>query len=196
MLFQFHDPVGDGVFGQSGDTVNVAIHAGSFDGRPYLKTLTLSHAAEMGGGETAPHKAKPRAAAHVLAKTASDINIDIAMKADKLIGFNDVAMTNVDLHLVKDSQTLKQFSLIGRLGHHTTIVGHLDHPGTPSPQLDLTTDNAGGLLAFVDLYKHMKGGALNVAMRLGRDAMAGSFVVDNFVLADEPALRRLVATTL
>ena len=178
---------------KSGDTVNVAIHAGSFDGRPYLKTLTLSHAAEMGGAETAPHKTKPRAAAHVLAKTASDLNIDIAMKAEKLIGFNDVAMTNVDLHLVKDSETLKQFSLVGRLGRHTTIVGHLDHAGTPSPQLDLTTDNAGGLLAFVDLYKHMKGGALNVAMRLGHDAMAGSFVVDNFVLADEPALRRLVA---
>ncbi len=122
----------------------------------------------------------------MLAKTASDLNIDVAMKAEKLTGFNDVAMTDVDLHLVKDSQTLKQFSLIAHLGRRPTIVGHLDHAGTPSPQLDLTTDNAGGLLAFVDLYRHMRGGALNVAMRLGHDAMAGSFVVDNFVLADEP----------
>ena len=177
---------------KSGDTVKVAIHATSFDGRPFLKTLTLSHAEEANSEEGLPHKARTKPAAHALAKTTSDLNIDVALKTQSLIGFNKVAMSNVDLHLVKNGDALKQFALTGRLGHQTTIVGHLDHPGTPSPQLDLTTDNAGGLLAFIDLYKHMKGGTLNVAMRLGNDAMAGSLIVRDFVLADEPALRRLV----
>ena len=178
---------------KTGDTVKVAIHAASFDGRPFLKTLTLTHAEELDGEEGPPHKAKTKPVAHVmLAKTTSNLNIDVAMKAQNLVGFNKVSMSNVDLHLVKNGDALKQFALTGRFGHQTTIVGHLDHAGTPSPQLDLTTDNAGGLLAFIDLYKHMKGGTLNVAMRLGNDAMAGSLIVRDFILADEPALRRLV----
>jgi len=39
----------------------------------------------------------------------------------------------------------------------------------------------------------MEGGELVVAMRLGEDAMAGNLAVRDFVLRDEPALRRLVA---
>ncbi|MGC1556862.1 MAG: AsmA-like C-terminal region-containing protein, partial [Methylovirgula sp.] len=69
----------------------------------------------------------------------------------------------------------------------------LDNAGTPAPQLDLSTNDAGALLAFIDLYRHMDGGQLAVSLRLGEDAMAGSLAIRNFVLRDEPALRRLVA---
>ncbi|QAY96526.1 hypothetical protein CWB41_12960 [Methylovirgula ligni] len=178
---------------KAADTVKVVIHAVSFDGRPFLKTLTLTHAEDKGADEAPSHAAKGKQAARLLAKTTTDLNIDVAMKAESLVGFNKVAMSNVDLHLVKNSDTLKQFALTARMGRQSTIVGHLDHADSPAPQLDLTTDNAGGLLAFIDLYKHMKGGVLNVEMRLGHDAMAGSLIVKNFVLADEPALRRLVS---
>jgi len=178
---------------KASDTVKVVIRAVSFDGRPFLKTLTLTHAEDTGGEADTPPAPRGKQLARPPAKTTSDFNIDVAMKAESLVGFNKVAMNNVDLHLVKNGDTLKQFALTGRMGRQSTIVGHLDHADTPTPQLDLTTDNAGGLLAFIDLYKHMKGGVLNVAMRLGNDAMAGSLVVKNFVLADEPALRRLVA---
>jgi hypothetical protein len=181
---------------KTGDTVKVMIHAATFDGRPFLKTLTLSHAEDEAPDEATPHKAKNRAAAHVLAKTPSDLNLDVTLHASSLVGFNKVAINNVDLHLVKNGEALKQFALTGRFKHQTSIVGHLDHADTPSPQLDLTTDDAGGLLAFVDLYKHMEGGVLNVAMRLGHEAMAGSLVVKDFVLAGEPALRRLAAQTV
>ncbi|MGP8231081.1 MAG: AsmA-like C-terminal domain-containing protein [Methylovirgula sp.] len=177
---------------KTADTLKVIIHAASFDGRPFLKTLTLTHAEDAAADGDTPHKPKGKQPARPSAKTP-DFDMDIAMKAESLVGFNKVAMTNVDLHLVKNGATLKQFALTARMGRQATIVGHLDHADSPAPQLDLTTDNAGGLLAFVDLYKHMKGGVLNVAMRLGNDAMAGSLVVKNFVLADEPALRRLVA---
>jgi hypothetical protein len=178
---------------KSGDVVKIVIHAKSFDGRPFLKTLTLTHAEEADSDDDTPHRSKSKAALRALTKTASDLDIDVVMKAQSLTGYNNVAMKNVDLHLIKNGQALKQFALTGRFAHQTTIVGHLDHSDTPAPQLDLTTDNAGGLLAFIDLYKHMDGGVLNVAMRLGHDAMAGSLVIRNFILADEPALRRLVA---
>lgn len=181
---------------KTGDTVKVLIHASTFDGRPFLKTLTLSHGEDEAADGSESHKGKNKAAAHILAKTASDLNLDVTLHASSLIGFNKVAINNVDLHLIKNSQTLKQFALTGRFKHQTSIVGHLDHADTPSPQLDLTTDDAGGLLAFIDLYRHMEGGVLNVAMRLGRDAMAGSLVVKDFVLAGEPALRRLAAETV
>ncbi len=48
------------------------------------------------------------------------------------------------------------------------------------------------MLAFLDLYKHMEGGQLKVAMRLGDDALAGALRIKDFTLRDEPALQRLV----
>jgi hypothetical protein len=177
---------------KTADTIKVVIHATAFDGRPFLKTLTLTHAEDAANDADLPRKPKAKQTPRSVAKVAADLNIDVALQAQSLVGFNKVAMNNVDLHLIKNGDTLKQFALTASFGHKTTIVGHLDHADSPAPQLDLTTDDAGGLLAFIDLYKHMKGGTLTVAMRLGRDAMAGSLVVKNFVLADEPALRRLV----
>jgi len=47
-------------------------------------------------------------------------------------------------------------------------------------------------LLFLDLYKHMERGRLSVGMRLGSDSLAGVLLIDDFVLRDEPALRRLV----
>jgi hypothetical protein len=173
---------------KTGDTLKLIIHATAFDARPFLKNLTLSHAEEADESDSAAHDETSKDATKELAGT----NLDVDLRAAALTGFNREIMSNVALHMVKNGETLRQFALAGQLGSGQ-IVGSLDDAGTPSPQLDLSTDDAGGLLAFIDLYRHMEGGQLGVAMRLGQDAMAGKLVIHNFILRDEPALQRLVA---
>ncbi|MGH6817739.1 MAG: AsmA-like C-terminal region-containing protein [Methylovirgula sp.] len=168
-----------------GDTLKLVIRATTLDARPFLKTLTLEHAEETDEGDA--HKESKDATAEL-----AGANLDVDLKAAALNGFNKQTMSNVDLHFVKNKDALRQFALVGKFGSGT-IYGNLDNAGTPAPQLDLSTNDAGALLAFIDLYRHMDGGQLAVSLRLGEDAMAGKLAIRNFVLRDEPALRRLVA---
>jgi hypothetical protein len=167
-----------------GDTLKLVLRGTAFDARPFLKNLTFSHSEEPDESEGSAHKDTT--------KELAGTNIDIDLRSASLTGFNKETMSNVDLHIVKNGETLRQFALAGRFGRGT-IFGNLNNADTPAPQLDLSTDDAGALLAFIDLYRHMDGGQLAVSMRLGQDAMAGTLAIHNFVLRDEPALRQLVA---
>ena len=171
-----------------GDTLKLVLRGTTFDARPFLKNLTFSRSEEPGEFESSAHKEASKDTVKELAGT----NIDIDLRSTSLTGFNNETMSNVDLHLVKNGETLRQFALAGRFDNGT-IFGNLNNADTPSPQLDLSTDDAGALLAFIDLYRHMDGGQLAVSMRLGQDAMAGTLTIHNFILRDEPALRQLVA---
>jgi hypothetical protein len=171
-----------------GDILKLVIRANAFDARPFLKNLTFSHAEENSESSSGAHKDTSKD----VTKELAGANIDVDLRAAALTGFNKEVMSNVDLHIAKNGETLRQFALAGRFGRDT-IVGNLTNAGTPSPQLDLSTDNAGALLGFIDLYRHMEGGELAVAMRLGNEAMAGTLAIHDFVLRDEPALRQLVA---
>jgi hypothetical protein len=65
-------------------------------------------------------------------------------------------------------------------------------PGTS--QLRIASEDAGSLLAFLDLYHHMEGGQLGSTLQIGgNDTLSGSVEVRDFVLRDEPSMRRLVA---
>jgi hypothetical protein len=59
----------------------------------------------------------------------------------------------------------------------------------------ILSDDAGSLLLFTDLYKHMERGRLTADMQIGA-ALSGVLTIDAFVLRDEPALRRLVAESV
>ena len=54
-----------------------------------------------------------------------------------------------------------------------------------------TTTDGGGLLAFLDFYTHMEGGALATDLRLANGGFSGPLDIEKFVLRGEPALMRL-----
>jgi hypothetical protein len=166
---------------KSGDGLKFVVRGTTIDARPFLKQLTSAHeSATTSGKETANSKE---------AANAKDIEVDL--KSGVLSGFNKQVLSNVELHVVKHGEQVRQFNLSGRFGRDN-IEGTLSNSG-PSPQMKIISQDAGALLGFVDLYKHMEGGQLAVTMRLGEGAMAGTLDVKDFVLRDEPALARLVA---
>lgn len=165
------------------DGLKFVVRGTTVDARPFLKQLTSPHpdATATPGKETANSK-----------EAASAKEMEIDLKSAVLTGFNKQVLSNVELHVAKHGEQVRQFALVGRFGRDG-VDGTMTNSGTPSPQMKITTQDAGALLGFIDLYKHMEGGQLSVTMRLGEGAMAGTLDIKDFVLRDEPALARLVA---
>ncbi len=168
---------------KAGDSLKISIRGATIDARPFLKTLISSSSDSV-----------PVAAAASASATAPDSaikEIDLDVKTGLLSGYNKQVVTGLELRLLKRGDQIKQLSFDGRFGRDT-ISGNLTGPQNAS-QLSIISEDAGSLLLFTDLYRHMERGRLTATLRLGPSTLSGILVIDSFVLRDEPALRRLVA---
>lgn len=163
-----------------GETLKVMVRAGTIDARPFLKTL---FAASSDTPAPAVASLPPGASPSPIRE------IDLDVKSALLSGYNKQVMTGLELRMLKREDQYKQLSFAGRFGRET-VSGNLTGP--TASQLTILSDDAGSLLLFADLYKHMERGRLSATMHIG-GALAGVLTIDAFILRDEPALRRLVA---
>ncbi len=162
-----------------GDTVKVIVRASSIDARPFLKTLLFAPTERS----RAPAVAEPAVAGGV-----KEVEIDV--KTALLSGYNRAVVTGAELRMVRRGEELQQLTIAGRFGREPLSANLTGAPA--APLFNLSTDDAGTLVTFLDLYKHMEGGRLSLGVRLDRGSMDGLLVIRDFVLRDEPALRRLV----
>ncbi len=165
---------------RAGETMKVVVQGTTIDARPFLKSLIFSppeHASDVAGTGDDHKDAGP----------IKEIEYDV--KSAILSGYNKVNITEADLSYAKRGDQIRKFTFAGTFGRQP-ISSNLTGGGT-APLLNLVSEDAGSLLLFLDLYTHMDGGRLTVGLRLA-DKLGGVLVIDNFVLRDEPALRRLV----
>lgn len=167
---------------RAGDTLKVMVRAATADARPFLKSLFASSADPV-----ADPAAPPSAAA-----SASPIKeIDYDIKSTLLSGYNKQVLSGFEMKMLKHGDQYKQLSFAGRFGRDT-LSGNLTGPPNAS-RLMILSEDAGSLLTFTDLYKHMENGRLVANMQMGGASLSGVLTIDGFLLRDEPALRRLVA---
>jgi Protein of unknown function/AsmA-like C-terminal region len=166
---------------KTGETMKVIVRGTAIDARPFLKSLIFNPSASNAGPSNGEE--------HNEAGPIKEIEFDV--KAGILSGYNKQIIAGAELRFAKRGDQIEQFAFAGTFGGQP-ISCNLTGGGT-SPQLNLVSEDAGSLLLFLDLYKHMERGRLSVGMRLGSDSLAGVLLIDDFVLRDEPALRRLVA---
>jgi hypothetical protein len=163
-----------------GETLKMMVRANTLDARPFFKSFALS------SGSTAA-ASTPAAS---LKESGLFKNIDIDLKCGLLTGHNKKTLSNADLRFVKQNDVLRQFALSGHFGREL-LVGSMS---AGSSQLTVSTQDAGSLLSFVDLYRHMDGGELGAELLLGgNETLSGELSIKDFTLRDEPAMRRLVA---
>ncbi|MEK8123281.1 hypothetical protein WOB59_09465 [Methylocystis sp. IM4] len=62
-----------------------------------------------------------------------------------------------------------------------------------NPMIEISTNDAGSLLAFVDIYRKMESGVLNANVELGQNGAEGMIRVRDFFLKGEPTIRQLMA---
>ncbi|MGH6796383.1 MAG: AsmA-like C-terminal domain-containing protein [Methylocella sp.] len=167
---------------KTGESMKVIVRGTAIDARPFLKSLIFNPPASSAAW---PSNGDERNEAGPIKEIEFDVTSGI------LSGYNKQIIAGAELRFAKRGGQMSQFTFAGAFGGQP-ISCNLTRGGA-SPQLYLVSEDAGALLLFLDLYKHMERGRLAVGMRLGPGSLAGVLLIDDFVLRDEPALRRLVA---
>ena len=166
---------GDDVRGQverSGGAYKVTLRGGVADARPFLKALT----GPGRKGKDGPGK-----------EVEADLSFAI------LTGFNDEALTNASLRLSLRGDDLRQGRIQGRLkGAAVAVEVARGERGAP-PVLSAESSDAGAVLRFLDIYRRMYGGRLQLQTTMNDGPQSGAVQIRSFVLRDEPALGRIMA---
>lgn len=164
------------------ETIKLTIRGNTIDGRPFLHALTQV------SGEPSAAPAKTAKAEHKEIESAFK-GFEIDLKSALLTGYNKQVMTGADLHLSKRGSLIQQFSVTGKFGR-AEVVGSM-----ANQRLKITAQDAGALVSFIDLYRHLETGQLTAVMRVGDDTLDGTIDINHFVLRDEPSMKQLVAQT-
>lgn len=160
---------------QTKDGLKVVARGSTIDARPLLKLVST-------GMEAGTPKEKPGA--------SKDIDVDL--KAALVTGNNKQALSGVDMKLSKRGGAVRQFQLTGKFGRESVSGSMVRPPGGGPPQMNVTTNDGGALLSFFDFYKRMEGGRLNFVAQIADNKVEGQISVRDFIVRNEPALRRLV----
>lgn len=115
-------------------------------------------------------------------------DIDVDLDVPILTGFNNEAITSGTLKLSKRGGDLRSLAFQGRIGKADLTA---KQASGAAPML-VQTENGGALLRFVDLYRRAHGGDLLLNLGPGDTRQSGELLFRNFVVRDEPALRRVV----
>ena len=175
---------------KSDDGFKLTIRGSTIDARPFLKALTTTPVADARPQRAASQKT-PSLARNARAEKAeleSLKGFDVDLHSGILTGFNREVMSGVDVKLSKHGPKIRQFSVQGRFGRDA-VSGTMD----ADQRIRIASRDAGALVSFVDLYKHMEGGQLSAEMTMDGDTLGGNLEIRDFVLRDEPAIRSLVA---
>jgi Protein of unknown function/AsmA-like C-terminal region len=155
------------------DGLKLTIRGTSIDARPFIKYVTRT------GDDASNHG------------TGSATDFDVDLKTALLTGNNKQAISNVEFRLARHGGLIRQFALSGKFGREN-LIGSIGRTDTGIPQIKIVTSDAGSLIGFLDFYKRMEGGSLSAQMLVGETHVDGNIEVHDFMLRDEPAVRRLV----
>ncbi len=115
-------------------------------------------------------------------------DLDLDVKIASVIGANSQALGQFELTGAWRGGAMKSMQAKARIGDGV-LTAQKDGTGL----LRAHATDAGALSKFLDLYSRMEGGTLDLSLQDADEGNRGNAIVTNFVLRDEPALRRLAA---
>jgi hypothetical protein len=146
----------------------VAVRGNLLDARPFLQFIS----GDSGSGPS------------------FDFDLDLAVNI--LAGYNDEAIANAGLKLARRGKAIRGFSLSGKLG--SAPVSALLGGSGSQQQIVAETVNAGSALRFLDLYRRMVGGHLQLTLSASsNDNQDGVLTIRDFSLRNEQGLQRIIA---
>lgn len=156
------------------NVLKLSIRASTIDLRPELKT------------SFAPATTGPGSPANA--------DIDLELKATAASGFNNEAITNLDVKLSQRDGAWRDLKLSGKLGK-ASVVGQNARSEEGLPVIAIETTDAGALLRYLDLYRRMVGGNMLLQFAGKNDDMKGGIIIRQFALKDDPALANVAASS-
>ncbi|WP_375465087.1 DUF3971 domain-containing protein [uncultured Methylobacterium sp.] len=157
---------------RSGNGYRVGVKGAVADARPFLRALTAADG--KGAREGSP----------------KDIEADIALAI--LTGFNEEALTGANLKLTLRGRDLRAASVTGKF-RSAPFAASVARAERGVPTLAVESGDAGATLRFVDVYRRMHGGRLNLGIALNDGPQSGVVQIRDFTLRNEPALASITA---
>jgi len=157
---------------RDGNVVKLVVRGAVADLRPFIKDLQSPGSGGKGdksGGKGADY----------------DVDLDVPI----LTGFNNEAITSGTLKFAKRGGEIRTANFQGRIGK-ADVTARQGRQGEGG-QLVVQSENGGSLLRFLDLYNKAYGGDLMLTLGPGEN-QSGDLLFRNFMVRDEPALRRVV----
>lgn len=118
----------------------------------------------------------------------------IKAQLDKVYGFNDEVMSNVNADINLRDGKLRTIDLKAVTSRGQALVAQTTNRGGGGT-INLTTSDAGSFARFTNVYSRVRGGLLNLALTTanGND-WSGSLDMRNFSVVNEAKLQDIVAT--
>jgi len=164
---------------RSGEAVKVVARGSNFDARPLLLSMIHSggeRAGGMGGGKAA----------------SSFDDVDVDFKSPIVTGHNKQILSNVDLKIDRRGGRLRALSLTGNFGREQLAVV-MGRNQNNAQQVEVSTNDGGSFLSFLDVYRKMESGVLNASVQLGQNRADGTLRIRDFYVKGEPTMRQLMA---
>jgi len=162
---------------RDGNLRKVTIRGAVMDARPFVRDLQAASGPAAAG-------AKP-------AESGADLDIDLDVPI--VTGFNNETISNANLKLSRRGGDIRSLAFQGRIGR-ADVVARQGRQGEGGGALVVQSENGGSLLRFFDLYRRAHGGDLILNLGPGDARQSGELLFRNFVVRDEPALRRVLGT--
>lgn len=160
---------------QSGKGYAVAIKGKSLDARSVVRQFTAD-------SDTAT-------------KAAESGSVSVDVDVDSVTGFNDERLGGLKLQYRGSGSRVDRLEVTATTGSGAPVQLRNGAEGG-GRAMRMTSTDAGALLRFLDIYKHMEGGVIELALQGAADGpMTGQVDARNFVLVNEPRLSSIVSTT-
>ncbi|MDF0699839.1 DUF3971 domain-containing protein [Rhizobium sp. MC63] len=122
---------------------------------------------------------------------SDNTGVSVRARLKNVIGFNDEKVGNFQAQLSLRGDKLQTLNFSGITDSGEAVVSQMKDGGV----INITSGDAGAVFRFADLYQHMQGGLLNLAIRLGAEGgWDGSLDVRRFSIVNEQRLRSIVST--
>ncbi|ABC91041.1 hypothetical conserved protein [Rhizobium etli CFN 42] len=151
---------------------DVSVSGDSADARPVIARLKAgSEGGEDGDGD--------------------NTGVSVRAKLKNVVGFNDEKVGNFQAQVSLRGDKLQALNFSGITDSGEAVVSQMKDGGV----VNITSGDAGAVSRFADLYQHMQGGLLNLAIRLSpQGGWDGSLDVRRFSIVNEQRLRSIVST--
>jgi hypothetical protein len=172
-----------------GDKANVKIERGS-DGQ-----LKVTMRGEVYDGRGFVKSSLGSSSRDKTAHAGPDLDLDLKLGA--VAGFNGEAIRAVDVRVSRRNGQIRTFTMNGKLGTDTPLIGDLRGRGNGGKQqvVYFETNDAGSLFRFTDTYPKMFGGQMWVAMDPpagDQSPQDGVLNIREFIVRGEAGLDKVV----
>ncbi|RUW61731.1 DUF3971 domain-containing protein [Mesorhizobium sp. M7A.F.Ca.US.008.03.1.1] len=128
-------------------------------------------------------------------KTTGSDAISVSADVDRLTGFHDEQLSNLKLDYSAAGSRVNGLK-VSATASSGAAISISNTTGAGQRALKMQSADAGAILRFLNIYEHMEGGAITLALAGPSDgSLKGKVDTSNFFVVNEPKLASIVSTT-